>query len=207
MKKMTALLLALLLAVMCIPAMAEETQVYTHPTQGFSITLPADWLVVDNTNVDAYIAAYENGEMTFAGTNAQTLTQLKAQTAVQDCAIAINENSNNLVMMGADLGVELTNEQFVQTLIPSFKQQIAATMPGLEFTSEGEIVTLGENEFIFLSAEMDLGGAKMYADQVFMLDGTMMYLINVTATDVYGAEAKNAFYAQLQTVLTTFTTK
>ena len=34
MKKLTALMMALLLCVACVSAMAEGTQLYTHPTQG-----------------------------------------------------------------------------------------------------------------------------------------------------------------------------
>ena len=93
MKKMMALLMALCLMAMGVPAMAEDaaqTQLYTNTEMGFSIAVPTQWLVVDKDNIDTYIAAYENGEMTFMGTNADVLNELKPQFAGANMAVAIS---------------------------------------------------------------------------------------------------------------------
>lgn len=207
MKKMTALVLALVLSILCVPALAEDAAVqdYTNTELGFTVTLPGDWLVVDRENVDAYIAAYEKGEMTFTGTNAPTLQQLKPLFAAQNMAIAISPNAYNVTLSSADLGIALTNEQFIEMLIPVFKEQIASSMPGMQIVTDGEVLPLGDNEFIFLSGELDMNVMTAYADQMFLLKGTKMYLVNVTSTNVFGEEMQNAFYAQLMDIIASFT--
>mgnify|MGYP003306620546 CR=1 FL=1 len=99
MKKMFALIMALVMCLLCASAMAQETQTYTHPVQGYSIQVPADWLCVDKTNVQQYIDAYEKGEMSFTGTNAMTLEELKPQLETADCAVLINPYANNVVIV------------------------------------------------------------------------------------------------------------
>lgn len=207
MKKMMALLMALCLMVMGVPAMAEDaaqTQLYTNTEMGFSIAVPAQWLVVDKDNIDTYIAAYENGEMTFTGTNADVLNELKPQFAGANMAVAISPYANNLVLTVADMGIELTEELFVSLMIPQFKQQIVLQMPTIEFTQEGEPLTLGENEFISLSGVCNLNGLSASVDQLFLLKGTKLYVANLTTVDMLGEEILNAFYTDVLAAMATF---
>lgn len=207
MKKMMAMMLAVVLCVLCLPVTAEEnaTQVYTHPTQGYSITVPASWLCVDNTNLQDYITAYENGEMTFTGTNAQTLQALQAQIAGTDCAVLINEYANNIVIVRENAGIALTKEMFISMLIPALKQQLTAQVPSIQFNAEGEVLTLGENEFIVLAGAYQMNGITASVDMLFYLDGTDLYTINLTTTSLFGPDITNTFYAAVQEACATFT--
>lgn len=204
MKKLTALMMALLLCVACVSAMAEGTQLYTHPTQGYSISVPAEWLCLDKTNVDSLIAAYENGEMTFTGTNAETLKQLKPQVEATDCAVLINPLANNVVLVKENMGMELTNDQFVSMLIPMFRTQLVNQMPTLEFTSEGEVIAAGENEFIVLSGTYQINGITASVDMLFCLDGSDLYTLSLTTTSLFGEEALNTFYEEVFAACATF---
>ena len=204
MKKLTALMMALLLCVACVSAMAEGTQLYTHPTQGYSISVPAEWLCLDKTNMDSLIAAYENGEMTFTGTNAETLKQLKPQVESTDCAVLINPLANNVVLVKENMGMELTNEQFVSMLIPMFRTQLVKQMPTLEFTSEGEVIAAGENEFIVLSGTYQINGITASVDMLFCLDGSDLYTLSLTTTSLFGEEALNTFYEEVFAACATF---
>ena len=204
MKKLTALLMALLLCVACVSAMAEGTQLYTHPTQGYSISVPAEWLCLDKTNMDSLIAAYENGEMTFTGTNAETLKQLKPQVESTDCAVLINPYANNVVLVKENMGMELTNDQFVSMLIPMFRTQLVKQMPTLEFTSEGEVIAAGENEFIVLSGTYQINGITASVDMLFCLDGSDLYTLSLTTTSLFGEEALNTFYEEVFAACATF---
>ena len=204
MKKLTALMMALLLCVACVSAMAEGTQLYTHPTQGYSISVPAEWLCLDKTNVDSLIAAYENGEMTFTGTNAETLKQLKPQVEATDCAVLINPYANNVVLVKENMGMELTNDQFVSMLIPMFRTQLVKQMPTLEFTSEGEVIAAGENEFIVLSGTYQINGITASVDMLFCLDGSDLYTLSLTTTSLFGEEVLNTFYEEVFAACATF---
>lgn len=204
MKKLTALMMALLLCVACVSAVAEGTQLYTHPTQGYSISVPAEWLCLDKTNMDSLIAAYENGEMTFTGTNAETLKQLKPQVESTDCAVLINPYANNVVLVKENMGMELTNDQFVSMLIPMFRTQLVNQMPTLEFTSEGEVITAGENEFIVLSGTYQINGITASVDMLFCLDGSDLYTLSLTTTSLFGEEVLNTFYEEVFAACATF---
>jgi hypothetical protein len=204
MKKMMVLLMALLLCVMSVSAVAEGAQLYTHPVHGYSISVPAEWLCLDKTNVDSLIAAYENGEMTFTGTNAETLKQLKPQVETTDCAVLINPYANNVVMVKESLGMELTKDQFVSMLIPMFRTQLVKQMPTLEFTAEGEVITAGENEFIVLSGSYQINGITASVDMLFYLDGADLYTLSLTTTALFGEEVLNTFYEEVFAACATF---
>lgn len=205
MKKMFALIMALVMCLLCASAMAQETQTYTHPVQGYSIQVPADWLCVDKTNVQQYIDAYEKGEMSFTGTNAMTLEELKPQLETADCAVLINPYANNVVIVKENMGMAFTEDLFVSMVIPMLKSQLANQMPTIEFTAEGEKVAFGEKEFILLAAEYSLNGVSASVDMLFYLDDTDLYTINLTTTSVFGRDAVNDFYADVQAACATFT--
>lgn len=205
MKKAMVLLMALVLCMLCASAMAQETQTYTHPTQGYAITVPTNWLCVDKSNVQEYITAYEQGEIDFSGTNAQTLAALQVQLNTSDCAVLINPYANNIVIVKENMGITLTNEQFTSMMIPVLKQQLTAQMPSIQFTAEGETVAFGDKEFILLAAEYSMGGVTASVDMLFYLDGTNLYTLNLTTTAIFGQDVVNAFYADVQEACATFT--
>ena len=211
MKKIIALILALMLSLAIPCAMAEalpaEEARYTHPTQGYSFVVPEGWLMLDATNIDAYIAAYEKGEMTFTGTNAQTLQNLKPQVQGTDCGVLINPYANNAVFVKEDMGIEMTNEQFATIMVPMMKTQLLQQNPTIEFTDEVELLPFGENTFILLSGSYNLNGISASIDMLFLLQGTSLYTVNLTTTSLFGDDLVNAFYTDVFALLGTFATE
>lgn len=206
MKKAMAFVMALVMSMLCASVMAEdvEKQVYTCPAKSYTITVPGDWLCVDKTNVDAYIEAYEKGEMTFSGTNAMTLEGLKPQIVSADCAVLINPYANNVVIVKEAIGLTLTNDTFVSMMIPLLKQQLTSQIPAIEFTAEGERLSLGDKEFVLLAAEYSLNGITASVDMLFYLDGSALYTLSLTTTPLFGQDVVNAFYADVQEACATF---
>ena len=81
MKKTLAMLLALLLfALPVLGQGAGKWMRYTHPTFGFSLQYPSDWLAVDAGNIDEYIAAYQAGTMRHGAADAEMLSDLAPVT-------------------------------------------------------------------------------------------------------------------------------
>lgn len=209
MKKIIALLLALMLSLAVPGAMAEALPAqearYTHPTQGYSFIVPDGWLMVDETNIDAYIAAYEKGEMAFTGVNAQALQQMKAQIVQNNCGALTDPYGNNAIFVSDSIGTLQTNEQFILLFLPILKQQLQQQMPSIEFTSDGEILTFGENQFISLAATYQMSGLPLSLDQLYMLDGTRVHCISLTVSTVFGQAVADQFYAEISNVLASFT--
>lgn len=207
MKKAMSLLLALMLCVLCLPSLAEDTQVYTHPTWGFSITVPADWFCVDKTTIRDSLEASKKGELSSRTASPETLEALLPQIESTDCAVLADPYGNNIVIVREDVGIAITNEEFVELMIPALKSQLSAQIPTIQFAAEGEIVPIGDKNFINLSAEYDLGGVTAIVDMLFYLEGTYMYTLNLTATEMFGADAKNDFYQAVFDACGTFVTK
>ena len=205
MKKTIALLLALLLCVLSVSAMAEEKQVYTHPTKGYSITVPAQWLCVDISNIQQYITAYQNGEMTFTGTNAETLSNLLMQIQSQDCAILIDSSSNNVTITDVDMGIALDHKTFAALMIPQFKSQLSAQFPSMEFTCEGEILTFVDNTFVMLSGIYSMSNIPIEMTQLYYIDDTSLYVITTTAILLYDQALLQAFYEDAFAACSTLT--
>lgn len=208
MKKITAFFLALLLSLMGTGVLAEalpaEEEGYTHPARGYSFHVPEGWLMVDKTNIETYIAAYEQGEMAFTGTNAQTLQQLLPRVQQLDCVVLIDPFANNAVFVTESLGTLQTNEQFTLLMMPMLKSQLSKSMPGMEFTSEGELLKFGENEFISLCGTYQMNGLSVSLDQLYILEGTLAHCISLTVTNLFGQQAADAFYTEISNVLASF---
>lgn len=205
MKKWMILFMAVLLCGMSVSALAEDTQLYSHPTEGYSISVPAQWLCVDKSNLDALIAAYEKGEMTFTGTNANTLREIKAQVEGIDCAVLINPHANNIVITKEKVGVELTIEQFVALVVPMLRSQLQQQLPGLEFTSEGDMVTLGENKFAMLAGRYSIDDRDTTLEMLYYLDGADLYTLTLTPSFIADQDIVNAFYGEVVAACRTFT--
>lgn len=205
MKKTLILLMAMLLCVLCLPVQAEGIQTYVHPNQGYSIDVPAEWLCVDKTNVQDYIAASEAGELAFTGTNKDTLLTLVPQLESTDCTVMINPYANNIVVVKENMGAEFTTEQFVAMLIPMLKQQLENQMPTIQFTAEGDVLPLGDKEFILLSGVYSMNNLPISVDMLFYLHGKDLFTVNLTTTGLFGQEVTDAFYQEALTACGTLT--
>lgn len=204
MKKFLALMMALVLLLSCTTALAQDVQTYTHPNQGYSFQAPAGWLVVDSTNIQTYIDAFRNGEMTFTGTDAATLEGQQAQILSTDCVIVIDEYANNVVINGTDMGMEVTTDLFLTVFVPLLKAQLTEQIPSIQFVTDGEVVKYGENEFILLKANYNMQGVAINVEQLYYIQGTMMYVANLTVIPLYEDAILDAFYAGVETMMASY---
>lgn len=204
MKKFLALMMALVLLLSCTTALAQETQAYTHPNQGYSFQAPANWLVVDSTNIQTYIDAFRNGEMAFKGTDATTLEGQLAQILSTDCVVVIDEYANNVVINGTDMGMEVTTDLFLTVFVPLLKSQLTEQIPSIQFVTDGEVVKYGENEFILLKAQYDMQGVAINVEQLYYIQGTVMYVANLTVIPLYEDAILDAFYAGVETMMASY---
>ena len=202
-KKITALLMVLVV-LLSTAALAEGTQVYTHPVHGYSITVPSDWLCVDSQNIQQLITDFENGTFSFMGTDIATLKNLALQMQQMDFAVLSNANSFNIVISFIDLGVAMNQDTFITTLVPILKADLAASFPSMEFSTVGEPLTLGDNHFVVIAGEYSMNGINMAMDQLYMLNGTRLYVLNLTTTPLWGEATANEFYADAVEACATF---
>lgn len=201
MKKLIALVIALMM--FALPALA-DTLTYTHPNRGYTLEYPAAWLAVDSSNVDQYIDLYNSGKMAFTGTNAETLTQLKAQIAAQDMAVLVDPYANNVVVVAADVGMEITTEMFQMIMVPMLVEQIKAEVPGIEITDEGTIQELGDRSVITVGGTYTMSGIEVEIMQIYYLKGTMMYAFNLTANGFLGQDIVAQFALEALSMVGTF---
>ncbi|MBQ4074827.1 MAG: hypothetical protein IJD39_06465 [Clostridia bacterium] len=189
-----------------VPALAEDTLTYTHPTHGYSLEYPAAWLAVDATNIDQYIELFNNNEISFTGTNAPTLTNMKDQIVGQDIVVLVDPHANNLLVVCADMGMELTNEMFQMVMVPMVVESVKAQAPGIEITADGTIQEMGDRSFIAVGGNVNISGIPAEIMQMYYLEGTMMYCFTVTLTGAFGAEAAEQFAMEAAEVMFSFTT-
>lgn len=208
MKKTLAVLLILVLTLLgpcaCAEDIPAEENRYIHPTKGYTFPVPEGWLVVDAENIDGCMDALGKGELVFPALDAPTLNDMKPRFQQLDCAMLFDPHGNNAVFVTESLGNLWTSEQFAATMIPALKAQFTQQHPDIEFTSEGEILPMGENEFITLSGTYHLNGAIFSLDQLYTIDKTRVHCISLTVNDHASPENINLFFREIVSVLTAF---
>lgn len=200
MKKGVVLLLAALLIFSGSCAFAQENR-YTHPTHGYSFTMPDDWLAVDSKNIENHIAAYEKGVLLFPGTDAASLKNMLSQVLQLDCTILLDPHANNAIFVTENTGVPQTSEQVISQLIPLLKARFQQRYPDITFTACGDILTLGENDFIALSGTYSKDGMTFFLDQLYLVDGTQLHCISLTISSRSSQTEADRFYSEIINVL------
>lgn len=199
MKKLLALVFALMLFAM--PALAE---IYTQPEVGYTVECPEGWLAVDNTTIDAYISAYETGAMTFTGTNADTLQQIKAQLTFPGSMIMIDPYANNVVITAADMGMEFTMEMFHAAMAPMMREQFVAQIPDITFVDEGSILEMNGRKYMTIVGTYEAFGTTVGVQQIYYLEGSTMYIFNVTVSAIAGEEYLLNFDLVIDQIVSSF---
>lgn len=208
MKKAIAALLVLLLMLpgscACAENMPTEENLYTHPTKGYTFFVPEGWLIVDAENIEDCISACETGEITSSAVNAQVLNSMMPQIRQLDCAMLFDPYGNNAVFVTESLGNLWSNEQFIALMIPTLKAQFTRQHPDIEFTSEGDLLPLGENEFITLTGTYHLNGGIFSLDQLYIIDKTRVHCISLTVSSHAIPEEANLFFTEMVDILSSF---
>jgi len=205
MKKMLAMLLALLLFAMPVLGQgAGKWMRYTHPTFGFSLQYPSDWLAVDAGNIDEYIAAYQAGTMRHGAADAETLSMLAPDIHEMDMTMLMDTFGNWIQMNYYSLGYTMTIHQFSTLVLPQILREMKdyPYYAEAEFLTDGEIVTYGENTFALLAVELKDGqGLSISEDILFLLDGDCIFEIHLNAHALFSPIQKEQFYSQTRRLL------
>lgn len=188
-RKMTALLLALLLALSCVSALADSAYTaYTHPHRGYSFEYPSEYTVLDSETIGAITDALVNGEIdAFNFDFASVQSQIEAMDIVTIIDLASGDNFS-FATLEMDFGIPLTADLLVSFVLPATVEQFKAIMPGCEFTDEGSVQTYGGNDFARLALTYEIGGRPLTMEQFFIYIDGVIY--NVTYT--YSAETSQA---------------
>lgn len=205
MKKMLAALLVLLLCLQCVPTLASDAVQYTDPKGEFSVTVPSGWLCLDQSNTQNYINAMVNGEFSFPGFDVTTLSNLKAQLDVIGGGTYFFYSDNSSVFIRSmDLGVQVTEEQFVANLLPQIMESEKNMLPDIQYENAGTIVTYGNNRFVSTLSYYTLYGVWCTTDTLYHLNGTKMFEITITI-DGYADESEEMpFYAGALSIVESF---
>jgi len=181
MKKLFAVFLALMLALGCMTAVAEQSAYtgYTHPVLGYSLNYPSEWLAIDTETLPVLMALAQQGGM--EGIDVSVLGNLEEQIVSSNMTMFMDVNTGTNINIGAqDIGVEVTDEIFLSAMMPMLKAQYEQMFANAVFTSEGETLNLGTVTANYMALNYVINGQTMTGEQFFVLDGTMMYAIACT---------------------------
>lgn len=202
MKKLLAILLALLLALGCMPALAEEESLYTaytHPRLGYTVEYPTEFVVLDADTLPLMLQMV--GQMGLEGLDAATLQTLEPQITSTDMVMFMDAYTGaNVNIAAADVGMAITNELFLAMVMPTMLAQYEANFSNVTFFDKGSLVDFGENNFVQLILGYDMAGQSNYFAQFFFMDGTVMYTFGYTinaAMDEATIIATDAFVEHL----------
>lgn len=228
MKKTLVLILALLLCMQCIPALAGlgeyvsfsdnyhfdgdaymemmdegNTVVYTHPTFGYSITVPKSWIIVDRNNVNSIIYACQTGEISIPGMNTQNFINNASSILQKDSALFIDSNGNILEIVSQDYGQVITDSMFENQMVPSILNQYATQLPGVRLLIKGNASMYGSNRFYTFTMEVPTNKGIRRLHQYIRLDGTYMHCLTLTA-NANDQLTLDAFITQVEYGCSTF---
>lgn len=186
MKRKGSLLLALLLCVSLLACaqgvLAEEAAVeystYTNETQGYSIDYPSNWTLLSRGTIDNLMQVLTSGSV--PGIDATAFEAYKTQIEGLDAAMMLAADGANLSVIGQDLGLEVTNELFIQMILPTMLEQFPVMYPGIELVDEGSTVTAGEREFVKIAGSLEMMGSKAQVEQYYACIGKTLYILTFT---------------------------
>lgn len=196
-RKMTAILLALLLALGCVSALAEDFTAYTHPHLGYSFDYPSEYIALDSETIGAIEQALINGEIDAFDFD---FSSIRAQIEAMDIVTFMDvTNGNNINVATIDMGISvpLSADMLVSMVLPATLEQYKAILSGCELIDEGSVKAYGDNEYARISLTYNLNGVALNLEQYFIVVDGVLY--NVTYT--YSSDIPQEY---LENVLSSF---
>lgn len=182
MRKFLCLLMAVMMLLSCT-ALAEtatetevETTLYTHPTLGYSMNLPTDWILLDSETVDTLVDTMKSGE---AGTlDDATLAQYTAQIDATNMMIALSpDQTSNVNVVAQDLGVTFSAGIVVEQLCPALVAQYQSLFADCAFDDPGSVVIYNDTDYARVSATYTTADLYMRMHQYIVIENNIMYCI------------------------------
>ena len=182
MKKLLALMMALLMAFACVPAMAESTEApytaYVHPVLGCTLEYPTNWLVIDTETLPAVLEMAQQMGMGVEGIDLSMIGDLEAQIVNANMTMFWDISTGANMNIGAqDLGMPIDVNSFATMMMPMLKTQYEQAFAGAVFEEVDPIITIGDTQYCYLSMSYQMNGQTICYDQYYLVDGTVMYTI------------------------------
>lgn len=176
MKKILALVLALVLSLSFASVALGEYNMFTyqHPVFGYTMKAPADWLYLDSQNI-ASIMKDPSVAANFGNIDVDTYAQ---QCIANEMAMFIMPNGVNFNVVSEYIGAPYTAEQLVALLLPNLRSQYQQIFGDVDFLVEGDVFKAGDNEYAYV---MYVTGDTIGA-QYCMCESGRMYYLTLTTT-------------------------
>lgn len=173
MKKLLSILLVLVMLAPAL-ALAEGSSVYTHEQDPYyRCAYPEGWTVLTKETVDTIVdlgAAVNDNEM---------LASYIDQVKTMDITMFMSPTmSDFVVIMAQPLGIDMSADQLIPLLQPTFLQQFQAMYPSSRALNDGEVLHKGDNDFAKLAYSLPINGDAFETNiYTTILDKTMFAFI------------------------------
>ncbi|MBQ3079524.1 MAG: hypothetical protein IJC48_05930 [Clostridia bacterium] len=202
MKKLISLFLVIMMSVFAIASVSAEANeyiLYTHPTVGYSLEYPSDWIALDTESVQELLTLFAD-DSSVEGLDLKSLAQ---QLTGTDMAMFIDMYGNNVNIIKQAMGMPISASDFV-TVLPMFMSQFEASYPGITFFDEGTVYTAGANQYAKMAYGYDLGGFYTYGEQFYDCSTGDLYTITFTAASGSSEADIQSVYPMIDHMLATF---
>lgn len=181
-RKLTALLLTLALALGCASALAETAQVltYTHPHIGYSFNYPDTFTALDAETIDAITNAMVNEGVEGIDVD---YAAMKEQIAAMDIVNVLDmSNGDNITVLGMELGVgiPLDATMLATMVLPATVSSYEQQLVGCQTLDSGSVVTYGDNEYARLAFTYTPSIGTLFMDLFFFDVDDTLYTVTFT---------------------------
>lgn len=202
MKKFLALLAAALL--LSTSALAAEYQPYINDSDGYQVSLPADWAIIDQKNVDELIASMTDGSLSIEGMDASVLQQYKAQMEAMDMMVCMGAAGNNLNIVYQALPMTLDNDALIASVLPTTIEQLKSMFADYQLLAGPMVYPVGDREFVAMVATYSVNGLTMISNQAYYLDGAKLYNFTITIPGAQSQEKLAELDQMIDEILASF---
>lgn len=204
MKKLFALMMALLMVLGCVPAMAESAEApytaYVHPTLGYTLEYPTNWLMIDTETLPVMMELAQ--QMDMEGIDLSMLGSLEQQILETNMTMFMDAmTGSNVNIAKQEIGMPIDINSFATMMLPMLKTQYEQMFAGAVFEETDPIVTIGETQYCYLSMSYQVNGQTNCLEQFYLVDGTAMYIIAATYSE---AAASDELIENMGYILATF---
>lgn len=180
MKKILLVALSVILILSSVLALAEPAT-YVNETDGYQISIPDGWNIVDRANIDEALELFASGDL--SGVDPTIVEQNRAQIEQMDMMMSISpDGAINFNINYQDLGQEVSIADVAEQLCPASLEQMKTMFAEMEIYSEGDLITMGTNEYAMISFGVVVNNQEMYLLQLYGLSGTKLYITTFTVT-------------------------
>ncbi|MBR2222694.1 MAG: hypothetical protein IJ973_00055 [Christensenellaceae bacterium] len=175
MKKVLSLILALALIFSLSSMAVGETAMvtYRHPTLGYSLKAPADWLYLDSENI-ATLVSDPSVAKSFPNIN---ISAYADQCVKNQMTMFIQPSGVNFNVVSEYVGRAYSAEDLVDLLLPNLRQQYEQVFGVVDFIVEGEVFKAGDHEYAYV---MYVSGDVIGAQYCLCESGRLYYLTLTT---------------------------